>query len=267
MFISFRRVAHGPSLIVALAAFAVPACAQDATNYLAQFRSSDYTKRAAAFYSVLSLANQGYPANENLGPRCARLASYSKANPAVATALVGLLERETERDPAKDALPEDAYLGDLIGCVAELGDPRAANGLVAVVNTGNMAEEGLVSLGQAAVLPLLGALASPQRHSTIRSGAARVLGDIAGQRKPGIDTLAIERGLVTALSDPSLYVREYVIGALGAFHGADVRRAVEPLLTSDKGSVVLKGQRQFPVRAAAASWLRVDDSLKAIRKR
>src|SRR5207249_4686931 len=107
---------------------------------------------------------------------------YARKNPSVATALIALLERENRPDPSKENLSEDTYYGDLIGCVAALKGPRAVNALLGAINTGGMAEDGLMALGSVAVPGLLETLHSKSKHETSLSTAANVLGNLALRR-------------------------------------------------------------------------------------
>jgi hypothetical protein len=254
----------------ALGMLAVPGSivgAQTAGGVLTQLESRDYTVRSAAFYQIFSTATAGMSDTASLGPRMQRLAGYARAHPEVQIALIKLLEREGRPDPAKDALPEDAYIGDLIGSVAALRDPRAVKGLMGAITTGGMATGGLLDLGAAAVPSLLAKVHDPRAHFFARSAAADVLGVIATRSTLRADTGAIRSALLDALGDTNQYVRSSAVHALGAFHGPDVRRAVERIAATDPAVSVRANRRIFPVRVEAAAWLRRDDSVKVVHRR
>ncbi len=232
---------------------------------LSQLQSGDYYVRKEGFYQILHAANVGAPSNPSLRPRCERLATYTIEHPETRVALIAVLERENMPDTAKGMLSEDPYYGDLIGCVAAFKDPRAANALIGAVETGWMAMDGLVALGQDAVPPLLAKLHS-RDWEMARSSAASVLGLIAARsRQMPVDTTAIEAGLIKALSDQSMYVRLSSVEALSQFSNQRVRSAITSLAHTDPAVTIRRGKRTYPVRAAAIKWVRHDDSLRVVR--
>jgi hypothetical protein len=252
------------AILLALVTSACPIDAQSLGSSLTKLQSSSYEIRKAGFYEVFNLANASTPSNAGFRLRAERTASYARANPAVATALIALLEREVRPDPAKGMLSEDSYFGDLIGCVADLEDPRAVNGLLGAISTGGMAGGGLVALGPVAVPGLLRTLGT-DGHEFARQSAADVLGLLVERGTVANDTASIRAGLIGALSDPSMYVRGDVVVALRSFSGTELRTVMQSIASRDTAVRLRSGKREYPVRATAIAWLRRDSSLKKTR--
>lgn len=231
------------------AAAALPA--QTPTQSLRAFGSSRYEDRREAFDQLTMLVR-----NQRTS-----LKSYVRQHPEVSAALIALLERENRPDPAKDALPEDSYIGDLIMSVAQLKDPRAVYALAGAIATGKLAEDGLVALGQSAVPVLVNLLRSPSEHEMKRAASAKVLGEIASAHSAvRVDTSAIRAALVASLRDPSMFVRRKAVLALESFADQEIREAMQSLAASDSATRMRAGKRIFPVRDAAQLWLQRDSA-------
>jgi hypothetical protein len=258
-----KLIRKAAAILLVVASLGRAAHAQSVSASLAELRSNDYAIRKAGFYKIFNAANATTPLNSGFHLRAERTAAYARENPAVGTALITLLEREARPDPTKGMLSEDSYFGDLIGCVADLKDPRAVNGLLGAIATGGMAEGGLLALGPVAVPGLLRTLRH-DRHEFYRATAASLLGRLAERGGQGIDTVSIKKDLIGGLADPSTFVRRDAAGALQAFSGADVRIAMQSLASKDTAVLIRSGKRVYPVRAAAMAWLRKADSVKKL---
>lgn len=239
------------------------ATAQDLGSALARLKRSEFTIRRDGFSELARIANVE-PSLQSVPKGGRRFVAYLRNNPAVATAVIELLERENLPDPAKDQLSEDSYVGNLIGIVAALSDPRAVSGLAGSIATGAMATEGLIALGPAAVPAVLDVLRAQDKHFFKRSAAAGVLGAIVA-KQVGADTIAIRAGLVSALADTSMYVRRDVARALVHFRGNDIRGTMLVLATGDPAHRDRAGRQEYPVRLAALRWLAHDDSVRGRR--
>jgi len=148
-------------LVLALFGLA-PAKATSQLGPVADLRSDEDSVRVRAFYEILGNASEGVDALGPLGPRVLRLAEHARRDQGLAIALIHTLETENSlgwRDRA-GVTPEafSNYYGDLVGPVAALRDPRALQALVDVIDTGNMAEDGIAALGAAAIPLVVGVL-------------------------------------------------------------------------------------------------------------
>jgi hypothetical protein len=254
------RTGTASVLLVVLGSSGRAAHAQSLSASLTELTSKTYDTRKKGFYAIFRLANASTPPNAGFHLQAERTAAYAHENPAVATALIALLEREVQPDPAKGMLSEDSYFGDLIGCVADLEDSRAVNGLLGAISSGGMAEGGLLALGPVAVPGLLQTL-HQDRHEFARAAAASILGRLVERGGVGNDTASIKTGLIAGLGDPSMYVRRDAADALRSFRGAELRGVMQSLASKDSAVTMRAGKRVYPVRAAAIEWLR-KDSLK-----
>jgi hypothetical protein len=257
-----RSALRSAAPLLALAIHTTGLAAQSLSESIGKTSSGDYATRRAGFYRIghLARADSSTGSSAQAGQR---FQGYVGQHPEVASALISLLERENLPDPTKQAMSEDPYYADLIGVVAGLRDPRAANALLGAIHTGKLATEGLSALGQMAVPGLLATLRSQEKHFFARAAAAVVLGTITRQgRGSAADSAATRSGLLGALSDTSMYVRRDAVEALTHFSGADIRRRVSDLAAMDPASRLRSGKRVYPVRAAALAWISHDDSVR-----
>lgn len=227
-----------------------------------RLRSNSEETRMRAFYELLDSASKGVPKFQGLGPRVESLARQAKAQDQIATTLIDLLELENqvERSGTRALSGEGqiAYYGDLIGAVAALRDARAQAALLGALGTGDLAVEGLVSLGERALAEIV--RATRDLDEDRRWGALRALEKLAARR---VDLAISARGievvratLVASLSDSTWGCRVFAILGLAHFDGPDIRTRMQDLAANDSGVRTFEdGSRDFPVRRAARDWI------------
>lgn len=160
------------------------------------------------------------------------------------------------------------YFPDLIGCVAALHDARAVGALIRAIETGGGATNGLVALGNAAV-PAVARTLAAATSSASRLSAAQTLGSMSMRRRElsltDASVAAIRTGLLSALKDSSVWVRQGAVTGLAQFTDTEVRGAMQTLATSDSGVMTRNGKRVFPVREGASAWLVRDSVSRGLR--
>ena len=248
--------------VIVLATPSRSVLAQPLPAALSQLTSSDYTVRRGGFYRIFSLANSGAPSTSGLRPHAERLAKYAHDHPEVASALISLLERENLPDPAKNSSSEDSYYGDLIGCVAQMKDPRAINALMGAIETGDMATQGLAALGDAAAPNLLRAVRSGPRVRLSALVALSEMVSLPNSHLSSENRSGIRSTLLSVLKDENRYVRMTGLDGLAYFSDSAARRAVQEVTVSDSFVLKRNGRKAYPVRALAIVTLRKQDSLR-----
>ncbi len=255
-----RAIARRAGLILALlGALAGEATAQEVR--LQQLRSSVPEERMHAFYALL------YPDGmdgRHLRARAAALASRARRDDALAQELIALAAREQKAMAGvPGSMSEDLsnYYGDVICVVAALADPRSLPVLLTALPNGRLATDGLVVLGDTAVPGVVARVGSEDEG--VRSAAVLTLGKMAGSparsRLSDRSIAAIRSALLRALGDPNTFVRTNAVESLGAYGDAQVRASLVELAKRDTAAVMRGGARVFPVRDAAAAWLRAHD--------
>lgn len=214
---------------------------------LRELKSDVDTVRMKAFYRLIEPGPDAGASTRFL------LATRPADRNRIALALIALLQREHDprRPPLPDSLSEAfaEYDGDLIWAVGELHDRRAVPALIGAIETGGLAERGLVSLGSAAVPALI--QTSRTGSMFARQGATSALGMVAARQvELGLDAKSIEsvRGaLLGALGDDRPFVRYEAVNGLAPFRDPEVTAAIQRMAARDTA---------HDVRQAAAAQLR-----------
>lgn len=239
--------------------------AQDTMDTIKRLNSNIDTVRMNTFYHLLDSANSK-PAKdvygEGYGGAMKRLAAYAKEKQ-LTIVLIKLLERENARiyNPASKNLTEGdgVYHGDLIAAVAALRDPQALDALYGAIGTGGLAMRGLVDLAEVAIPKLLSEMHSKEWHH--RSSIMHTLKKMVDRKEQlsiGASNLSkIRVGLLESLKDENEYVRRQAVETLIHFNDAEVRTAIQKIANNDPSvRKDAKGQKVYPVRAAAQDWLK-----------
>jgi hypothetical protein len=180
--------------LVAIALSVAPLHAQQGS--LPRLESTIDTVRLSAFYELLALANgiemspdartllNGGPI-QRMALRPEPLATRATQQPALAAALIDLLERENRLidSPSTGSLTQAEmidYRLDLVAVLAATKDPRAIAALSPWVAFGGRAGMAIVEFGELAVPALVALLDHPDRLK--RAGGARMLTRIAGRQ-------------------------------------------------------------------------------------
>ena len=182
--------------------------APDLGAVLAALRDSNSSVRMTAFYQLVPVPDSAADSTK--------------------LALIDLLTREAAFQRTRSetsALPDEtyaAYFGDVIEAVAALKDPRSANALLDVIDTGDLATRTLASFGQPVLAAILAKFADAD--PAVRNGAIIAahemieLGVIADQ----VSKLEIESALLAVAIDANYYVGTSALYALADLAGVKV---------------------------------------------
>lgn len=227
------------------------------------FGASGWQERAASFYALLEVVVDGgfhgrvYLLEEGFRNLAAKAPDTSAA---VRTALIDLLVRENRTMRQGHHTEEETdYWGDLIGAVMALHDKRSVNALVADLDTGGMASQGVAYLGKdglAAIIPLCDSKDLVQRDAAVLTLARMTTTDSV--RWDSTSLAAIRDELLRAAHDSGFQVRIAAIGGLQNLPGDDVTRILQWLSDSDPfGRTEQEKGTVYPVRDAARAALAV----------
>jgi hypothetical protein len=230
--------------------------------------ASGWQDRAASFYALLEVVVDGgfYGRVDLLEEGFRKLAAKAPDTVAAAhTALIDLLVRENRTmRQGRHSEQEMDYWGDLIGAVMALHDKRAVNVLVADLDTGGMAQQGVAYLGKdglAAIIPLCESKDLVQRDVAVLTLARMTATD--GLTWDSTSLAAIRDQLLRAAHDPEFQVRIAAIGGLKNLPGDDVTRMLQWLTDSDPFGRKEQGRGLvYPVRDAARAALAVRPKVK-----
>jgi HEAT repeat protein len=171
--------------------------------------------------------------------------------------LVHLLGNENAFVKSQKKLTEEyvGYYGDLIAAVASLRDPRSLIALLGAIQTGNMAQRGLASLGTIALDPVL----KLQEHNDpiIRGAATVVLAEMLDRQvAPPLSadaTQRIQNGLIRTAHDANGFVRINAVKGLAKVSNGDVKLLLEGIARDDPFEASQYGGQKgiYPVREAA----------------
>jgi hypothetical protein len=195
-------------------AFAQPAAGLNAA--LTGLRSPNPGIRVRAFDELLALTSQ---ASGTIPSRVRGLMTqHPEQADRIKTTLIAALDRDAayvrslESGRARMSEQFSDYWSNLMWAVAGFRDPRTVNGLLAGVDTGDIALHGLADLCPFSVDPLIAESARPTASSRRRASALNALGECL-KRAPAIEpsgqALAkVRQAAMKALRDPDAIVRK-----------------------------------------------------------
>jgi hypothetical protein len=237
---------------------------------ISHFDATDWETRAHAFYDLFALGLPG-----GLRGRTTLIPSVLSSlfeegagrREQISTALITLLRQEYAishgpTNPASE--PYGDYLGDVVAAVAALRDPRALNGLLGYIETGDIATRGLAALGRDSLDSVLQIVNSEDRglgSETVRKmGATRVLSEMLDRDIVQINDAAsrgkIKSGLLRASQDKQSWVRLIAVEGLARIPDPDVIVALSSLRDRDPYTRLdPSGRLVFPIREAASKAL------------
>lgn len=230
---------------------ALGAGAQSRSVQLSELENPIASTRISAFYRLLS-QNEQRSLHVDVASSTTRLLTASPtARRQIASALIGLLERENREWKAgrvgSMSQERSDFYGDVIASVASLKDTRSVTALAGAIGTGALATDGLAALGDAA----LPALDAAQKSEIVmeRIGAVYVLSKLASRSNQGLrvsSTLAVRSRLIHGLDDGNPLVRQAAIEGLVPFSDQQVVGLILRIATRDSSD---------KTRIAANAWL------------
>jgi hypothetical protein len=239
------------------------------TETISQFDATDWESRVHAFYDLFALGLPGgLKGRTTLIPSA--LSSLFRQGAGrkdqICIALIKLLATEYKTshgptNPASEAYAD--YLGDLVAAVAAIHDPRALNGLLGYIETGDIATRGLAALGRDSLEPVLQIVNSVDRglgrETARRMGATRVLSEMLDPDIVQIDEASrakIKSGLLRASRDKQSWVRLIAVEGLARIPDPDVIIALRSLLEQDPYTRLDRSEHLvYPIREAARKAL------------
>lgn len=249
---SIKRFLLAVTMLAAALSFQQPAFgASAADDVLAGLASADWQERDKAI---------------------ARVTGPLLRDPAIRSALIGLLEQENalyekwyeDERAGKAPLPlkkrfgegHGEYYLDLVAKVIALRDAKAINALVGSLDVG-APEKALAEFGDAAVAPALDAF-DKTPNATRRAAVVRLMGRLSEKGISAADLRERAKAAVFhAADDDSSSVREAAIRNLHRFDKAQAVEKLRKIAGSDPKSVVHRGKnkRVYPLREAAQKEL------------
>jgi hypothetical protein len=246
------------TLTVALATMSsASAFGQFQRSALIQLQSTVHDERSSGFYSLLSSADSG-ARPLSYSARMERFGAFARQHPEVRHGVIALLEYENAHPGER--VSEDSYNGDLIAAVAAVKDPSAVKALMAVINTGRLASQGLAALGDAAFPAVVAATErAPTRHSALSTLSQMATLNPVPALSP--ENRSRIRGiLLQALSDSNRFYRQAALEGLVAFRDQETHDAVARIAAEDPYVVRDQGRVRYPVRERAVATLRKLDA-------
>jgi HEAT repeats len=231
---------------------------------LQAMRADTWQQRSVGFYQLLR-AQLGTNLNGHSTRIPPAVRSLMREVPdradQVAVVLIDALRRENAVSPTSRTTEEFAsYHGDLALAVGALGDKRAITVLVDILESGNIAMQGVARLGAGTALGPLTNLAT-EPSDPKRNAATLTLGflldpTINPEPVTADQRADIKAALIAAASDPNRFVRTSAVEGLSRLPDADVAGVLRRLAESDPYSTVDEsGAAVFPVRQAATRAL------------
>ncbi len=182
----------------------------------------------------------------------------------LAQSLIALLSREGAVQNVGSLTPEYwDYLGDLAQAVSYLRDARSVSALFTFVDSGNMVEDALASLGDESLAKISAVLSLPASDDTRRTAAVRVLRKMAQQRNlnkfsnPVDSRAVIKRMLIKALGEPMYFNRIEAVSGLAELGDEDTVSLIENVAADDSYSDTSPNTigLRYPVRMEAQNAL------------
>lgn len=239
-----------------------PLGAQGITVPIARLQSSSDSVRINAFNELQAAADDHKRHPDR--PWTSFLADSARAQPALAAALIQLLERENTRvaSASPRSLSEDyldGYYTTLQVTVARIQDPASASALLPGIARSGVIINSLASFGDVALDGVMSALRSKNSHE--RFAAVETLGEMIDRRpKNGLSAASTERIVQTLLrevADPASPARQPAIEGLMPLSNPEIRPIMTLIASSDTTPALrLPGMAaRYGVRDAARAWL------------
>ena len=197
-------------------------------------------------------------------PQTSFLADSARVQPALAAALIKLLEFENARVASvpPGSLSEDYFDGHyttLMVTVARMRDPASASALLPGITMSSAASDALASFGEVALSGVMSALHSTEEHQ--RFAAVLTLAWMVGYRAQNhlsdASTELVVQALLKEAQDSTSAGREDAIRGLLPLSNVEIRPVMERLASTDTtvafhppGMAV-----RYGVRDAARAWL------------
>lgn len=218
--------------------------------------------RMNAFNDLQRAAYDGHHHRDR--PTTSFLADSARAEPALAAALIQLLERENARIASVPAgsLSADYFDGHyttLLVTVARIRDPASAPALLPGIAISGAARDALASFGDVALSGVMSALRSPDEHRRFAAviTLAQMLGYRAHSHLSDASTRLIAAALLHEAQDPASSGREQAIEGLLPLSSPGIRPVMERFAATDTTVAFhLPGTAiRYGIRDAARAWL------------
>ena len=245
------------------------------SDILVRMKNGDLHGQKLAFDDLMAYINSdagGSPRGAEVGPRVALdrfFARHPDQADQVKLQLIQLLSEENyyfieSKNPPPDPHEEDEigeHYADLIDTVASLDDARTIPALVGAMNTGGMAQRGVLKYGDMALEPVLAQLKNPD--ALVRASALAMSIALLGRHTDVASKTRIRELIRSSLTDPKPVVRSRAVKEIDCLDNRqDFVPMLEQIAKTDPWKLPGKaddggdGDEFYPVRFDARRVLR-----------